>query len=142
MKAYKASGIYYLLLLAQIIVTVLGVPFTVFSFVDKTASLGIKIFISLWLMAIPVVWYLGLKIPVKIMIYDDGTAVFKSYLKTVIIPISEIQSISLVPLDLQNHFRTLRYIHGKLYITSRLDDFPGFLHTIKAMNPKIMMVDI
>lgn len=142
MKAYKASGIYYLLFSAQIIATVFGVPFSIFSFIDKTASLDVKIFASMWLILVPVAWYRGLQIPIKIIVHDDGTVVFKSYLKTVIIPISEIQSISFVPLDLQNHFRTLRYAHGKLYITSRLDDFPGFLHTIKEMNPKIITVDI
>jgi hypothetical protein len=83
-------------------------------------------------------FHFALRIPIEIIIDNDQAVHFRGRIRTVTIPVRDILTIQTGRWFDPNRFH-LDVVHngGKLTMINQFSEFPGFLATVKELNPSI-----
>ena len=104
---------------------------------DSEFALG-DLFSVFWLFGVLWVTYMIIfKTPIEIKVLDSKMIEFRSLLKTVAIPVSDIKSLKME----MSQYR-LKYSSGSLVIPSQMDGFHEFVAFIKAENSNATITGI
>jgi hypothetical protein len=83
-------------------------------------------------------FHFALCIPIEIKISEDRDIHFRARLRSVTIPVSDIQMIRTGGWFDPNRFQAVvRYKGGKLILINHFSDFTDFLATVKELNPSV-----
>ena len=100
--------------------------------IEETAAVT---FLLIWVGFAGFYAYRMLQMPSTIEWLGNGAVSFRGPIRTLSIPISEIQSIR--PDGNGLGFLEIRFIGGKLQILNQFDEFHEFLSRLKAENPNV-----
>jgi hypothetical protein len=111
-----------------------GVLIFVVSSAEIAAPVAVP-FLLVWVGFVGFFAYQMLRMPSTIEWQSNGTVVFRGLIRSLSVPISEIQSIR--PRGNGLGFLEIRFAGGRLQLLNQFDEFHDFLSRLKAENPKV-----
>jgi hypothetical protein len=135
-KTYKVIPVNLIFLYTLLgFVTLVGAYAGYQGFMQPEAPAAVSLIGIVWFGVLAWIWYFYLRIPVAITWRDEGVLEFKSLIRTIAVPVSDIIAIKAVPLSWG--FIKIVYNGGSLKLLNQITGLYELIGAVKAANPQV-----